>query len=227
MSRDLLGAAAARLAASAPGPPPARRGERRPASSSPRRTRSPHTSARCRSCASLGRARPRRPGALRERRTGDSAVASDSPCSGLSRVAVAVQPAPEPARRPASSMISPVSQKWREWKCERFGFGVVDAGQEADLAGVEEPLDAAADALRERRVDAERAVAQQRRLVDADVAAQVGVARRSCVERDQRVEQVAAAGQEDARRAPARRAPRRPRGGRLEQRGAIGSALAA
>ena len=60
-------------------------------------------------------------GAPAVRRTGDSPPSSEIPCSGLSA-------APwRSSQRPSQpgevfSLIRPVSQKWREWKCERSGL---------------------------------------------------------------------------------------------------------
>ena len=70
--------------------------------------------------------------------------------------------------------------------------GVVDARQEADLAALEEPLDAAADAPAERRVEPE-ARARERHALHLQVGAQVGVAAVG-VQRHERVEQVDPAG---------------------------------
>jgi hypothetical protein len=67
--------------------------------------------------------------------------------------------------------------------------GVVDARQEADLAAVVEALDAAADALGQRRVDAEAGPAQLRGVADLQLWSQVGVAA-VVVQRHERVEQV-------------------------------------
>jgi hypothetical protein len=77
----------------------------------------------------------------------------------------------------------------------QVGVRVVDAGQEADLAAVVEALDAVVGALGQRGVQRE-AVAEQRRLGGRDAAAEV-VERAVLVERQQRVEEVEAAGQED------------------------------
>ena len=60
-------------------------------------------------------------GAWPERITGDSPQPIETPCSGLSG------PPERSSQRPShpgapSVVISPVSQKWREWKCERSGL---------------------------------------------------------------------------------------------------------
>ncbi len=98
------------------------------------------------------------------------------------------------------------------------GIGVVDARQEADLAALEEPLDAAADATRERRVEAEPGAARQRRALDLELLVQVRVAP-VVVERHQRVEQVHAPRQEHRDEHGSVRGGRGVRGGGLEHAG--------
>src|SRR4051812_5392651 len=79
----------------------------------------PHTSG-IQNCAAFGDDTAAT-GAPPVRRTGESAFDIDTPWSGLS---------PEPLRsrkRPSQPeavfcVTRPVSQKWREWKCERSGF---------------------------------------------------------------------------------------------------------
>jgi hypothetical protein len=72
--------------------------------------------------------------------------------------------------------------------------GVVDPGQEADLAALEQTLDATADPLREPRVDAEGSPCE-RQPGDLQLRVQVGVAA-VVVQGHERVEQVHAAGKE-------------------------------
>src|SRR2546423_12678285 len=60
-------------------------------------------------------------GACPVRRTGDSAPVMDTPCSGLSCDPVRSSSRPIHPEAPLS-VTRPVSQKWREWKCERSGF---------------------------------------------------------------------------------------------------------
>jgi hypothetical protein len=76
------------------------------------------------------------------------------------------------------------------------GVGVVDAGEQADLALLEQALHAAVEAGLERGVHAEAGPAELGRVVLLEARAQVGVAA-VLGERDEAVEQVAAAGQED------------------------------
>jgi K+/H+ antiporter YhaU regulatory subunit KhtT len=65
-------------------------------------------------------------------------------------------------------------------------IGVVDAGDEAQVAAVEEALEAAIEPLPQRRMHAEACAGQRDRLGDLQRWAQVGVARVG-VARDQGV----------------------------------------
>ena len=95
------------------------------------------------------------------------------------------------------------------------GVGVVDPGQEADLAALEEPPHAAADAAAERRVEAEAGAARERRALHLQLLVQVRVAA-VVVKRHERVEQVHAAGQEHGHEHGRVRRGRGVRGGGLE-----------
>ena len=98
-----------------PEPPSARR----PHVATPRSKASPHVS-RIQNCASSGLVTAAT-GTREERRTGESVEPIVTPWNGLSA------PPRRSSQRPShpgtwSWVIRPVSQKWREWKCERSGL---------------------------------------------------------------------------------------------------------
>jgi hypothetical protein len=76
------------------------------------------------------------------------------------------------------------------------GVGVVDAGDEAQPAAIEQPLQPAVEALGEGRVHAEAGSAERDRVGDLEHRAQIGIAAVGGG-RHERVEQVQAAGDED------------------------------
>lgn len=124
---------------------------------------------------------------------GRELVARGEALQRVARRAVAVEPAPEPARR------LPVRDESRlpevaGVEVGEVGVRVVDPGQEADPPALEHPRDAAARAGGERRVHAEPA-AEREVAGGPHSLAQVGVAP-VLVHPRERVEQVAPAGQE-------------------------------
>ena len=118
----------------------------------------------------------------------------DTPCRGLSAAAGAIEHAPEPARC-AAIRDQPGLPEVTRGEVRQVGIGVVDPGEEADLAAFVEALDAAAHPAGQRGVKPERRAGKGHPL-HSQLRVQVGVAA-VVVQGHERVEQVDSAGQED------------------------------